>query len=709
MLGQFVSEEFMMVRKLKWSLFLLLFLGLIMIGFQPVDSMASPSGNSIRLVVDGVDITALSSPFIRNDRTLVPVRFVTESIGGKVDWDGSNRVVTLTKGSKKVTLQIDSFLVSYNDGESFELSDVAPVIINDRTYVPVRLVSNALGLFVDWDHDTRTVIIDSSKTVKPVKFHDLAITSITPEQVITGKTTIKFNADEKYKNQVANTRLLLIDPDKRSGFVVDTKPGFVQELTYLPDIEEKGRHLLVVAMYNNQDQLIAGDLVPIRLNLQPQMSIGGIKNFEIYTNRVTFEPKVNVIPAHIEYELTRLDNNRVTTVKEQDPFGSYSWQPGRESQGNYQVVLIAYDYEGNAYRSEPYHFTMTVDGFLTLRGVTEGMRVDRPVSLLANRNFDVTETIFSIRDNATGVENDLAIIPYGNYVFAPNESMSGNKALRVSVRDVFGRLHHSPWVNVTIDGSPNIRLFGVGPNQVVTQDINLRVDSNVDLEQVNYRIKNLDTGTTRIITATDQPATFTPLATDGNNVSVVAEAIYKGSKITSQEIAFKTYLGELFGPQPIVPRNEFLEFASKMALKSFEKTGMSAALQTSQAILETGWGQSIPVDKYTGKFSNNLFGIKGTASNGSVISNTWEVYNGVVYRIDDHFRAYHQVQESWDDHKDILLRLPRYEPFREVMHHSSLGAWAVRRAGYATDPQYPLKLIRIIRQYNLKELDRVTI
>jgi flagellum-specific peptidoglycan hydrolase FlgJ len=146
-----------------------------------------------------------------------------------------------------------------------------------------------------------------------------------------------------------------------------------------------------------------------------------------------------------------------------------------------------------------------------------------------------------------------------------------------------------------------------------------------------------------------------------------------------------------------------------MAKKSFEQTGMSAALQTAQAILETGWGQSLPVDKYTSKFSYNLFGIKGSSTNGSVISNTWEVYNGITYRVDANFRAYNNVQESWDDHKGILLNLDRYKPFRDVMYHSSLGAWAVRRAGYATDPQYPLKLMRIIDLYNLKELDRIKI
>ena len=134
---------------------------------------------------------------------------------------------------------------------------------------------------------------------------------------------------------------------------------------------------------------------------------------------------------------------------------------------------------------------------------------------------------------------------------------------------------------------------------------------------------------------------------------------------------------------------------------------MSAALQAAQGILETGWGQYVPVDKYNNQLSNNLFGIKGSGTNGSVISNTWEVYNGLVYRVDANFRAYHTVEESWDDHKRILLDLSRYQIFRDVMYDSTQAAWAIKRAGYATDPDYSIKLMNIIETYDLHLLDQV--
>ena len=146
----------------------------------------------------------------------------------------------------------------------------------------------------------------------------------------------------------------------------------------------------------------------------------------------------------------------------------------------------------------------------------------------------------------------------------------------------------------------------------------------------------------------------------------------------------------------------------RLAIEAMNKTGMAASIQMAQAILETGWGQYVPVDKYTGRISRNLFGIKGKGSAGSIISNTWEEYNGVLYRIDDYFRAYNSVNESWNDHKKLLLTKERYQIFRDVMFDYVRGAYAIRRAGYATDSGYSGKLIKIINDNNLRKLDEVS-
>ncbi|KUK72704.1 MAG: Uncharacterized protein XD91_1165 [Clostridiales bacterium 38_11] len=682
--------------------------------------MALSSGNigmdaeasTIRLLVDGNDITSLSSPLIVNDRTLIPIRFISEEIGAEVIWDGINRTVKVVIGDRNVLLRIDSYLVEYNNGAVYQLSDVAPLIINDRTYVPLRLISNALGIGIEWDEASRTVIVDSTKTSVMESFHDVKITSLTNNQIIDGKITITLSIGDQYKGIAKEVKLLLLDKDSATGFVVSGEKQLTRSLVYIPSIEENGAKIIALALYDENGKFVAGDTREVRIDVKPQMLINDIKDYGIYYDSVTFSPDVNFVPTYIDYELTKLDNNRVTNIKERDPFGSYTWTPSKESEGNYNLRMIAYDQAGKAYEGKTYTFTILVERYLAIRGVTKDMVINRPVTLLGSRNFDVTETQYIIKDLNTGAETVLTTIPYGGYTWFPGEGYSGDKALMVRVKDIYGTTRDSSYISVKIDGSPKVQLKGVGPNQVLTGDTKLSINTNAEFERVNYILTNNSTGAKRIIAKevnVQDEITYKPVSTDGQNVSIVAEALYKGQKIYSDSVSFRVYLGELYGPKAIIEKDRFLEFASGMAKKSFEKTGMSAALQTAQAILETGWGQSLPVDKYSGKFSNNLFGIKGSSTNGSVTSNTWEVYNGTTYRVDAAFRAYNNVQESWDDHKGILLNLDRYKPFRDVMYHSSLGAWAVRRAGYATDPQYPLKLMRIINLYDLKELDRIKI
>ncbi len=171
----------------------------------------------------------------------------------------------------------------------------------------------------------------------------------------------------------------------------------------------------------------------------------------------------------------------------------------------------------------------------------------------------------------------------------------------------------------------------MGPNQVLTGDATLSVSSNVTLDNVIYTLINKKTGEKRYLGQNinqDEKITFSPTSSDEGNVTLQAEGMYQGAVLYTEKIDFKIYLQTLYGPKAVIEKSEFLGLASGLATDSFNKTGMSASLQTAQAILETGWGQRLPVDKYSGKFSYNLFGIKGSATNGSVISNTWEVYNG---------------------------------------------------------------------------------
>ena len=97
-------------------------------------------------------------PVIENDRTVVPVRAITESIGAEVSWDEDTRTVTVTKGDTVIKMVIDS-AEAYVNGEKVD-PDADAHIVDGRTIVPLRFVAESLNLNVTWDDASRTVIID---------------------------------------------------------------------------------------------------------------------------------------------------------------------------------------------------------------------------------------------------------------------------------------------------------------------------------------------------------------------------------------------------------------------------------------------------------------------------------------------------------------------------------------------------------------------
>lgn len=118
-------------------------------------------GNS-KMTVDGASKSIDEQgtvPVIRNDRTLLPVRAVFEAMGGTVGWDNASRVVTLTKDGKTLYLGINNTLSWDSNGKYYTL-DSAPIILNNRTMLPIRFVVEYFGGSVAWNATTKTVTIN---------------------------------------------------------------------------------------------------------------------------------------------------------------------------------------------------------------------------------------------------------------------------------------------------------------------------------------------------------------------------------------------------------------------------------------------------------------------------------------------------------------------------------------------------------------------
>lgn len=676
-------------------------------------NMVLVSGKTdIRLFVDGKDITDLAAPVIENDRSLVPIRFIAEALGAEVSWDDINRSVTIVLGSKSLFLKIDSFIVKYNNGEFYNLSDVAPKIIDDRTYVPLRLISNAFGIGIEWDGTNRTINIDSSKTSEVQPFFDVEITSLTNGDKITKETSIGFSIGQNLEAIATEVKILLLDIASFDGYLIARGNSSIRNFNYKPGPEDNGEKILAVALFNEQGKFIGGDSIAVKIEQIPSVAVGGIQNLQIISETVSIYPEVNFNAAYVTYKIENKKSGKIQTIKEQDALGSIKWKPSWEQNGINNITITAYDSTGLTHESPPISVMASVSRELELTGVTADSTINKEITLYASRNYDVNETQFLIKDAKTGIISTLGIIPYGGFKWFPGPDDSGQKFLFTKVKDTSGVYHESTMVKVTIDGSPKILLKGIGPLQVLTASAELSITSNITPISTRYVLIHKASGQTKYISPDaigSVKATLSPLSAFEGDCSIQAEVSYSGMTLLSEKINFRVFSGKTYGPEPIIEKDKFLDFASTLAVSSMNLTGMSAALQTAQAILESGWGQSVPVDKYNGTFSNNLFGIKGTGNNGSVISNTWEVYNGISYRVDDYFRAYKTITDGWDDHKSFLMKYSRYETFRSVMYNCTDGAWALKRAGYATDPLYAVKLIKIIILYNLKSLDKTSL
>lgn len=115
--------------------------------------------NDVKVVLDGKTLSFDVPPQIIDDRTMVPVRAIFEALNASVNWDQKTKTVTSKKGNTKIELTIDSKIMYVN---SKKITIDAPAcIVDDRTLVPLRAISEAYDIGVDWNAKTKTVVMYS--------------------------------------------------------------------------------------------------------------------------------------------------------------------------------------------------------------------------------------------------------------------------------------------------------------------------------------------------------------------------------------------------------------------------------------------------------------------------------------------------------------------------------------------------------------------
>lgn len=124
--------------------------------------------NDIKIWINGDYVKTDTAPVIENNRALVPVRVISENLGYNVDWNNETREISISNNENdniKITLKSDNNIISIsNNKNNFTKNislDTPPRIINNRTMIPVRTVSELFNHKINWDSANRTIIIGS--------------------------------------------------------------------------------------------------------------------------------------------------------------------------------------------------------------------------------------------------------------------------------------------------------------------------------------------------------------------------------------------------------------------------------------------------------------------------------------------------------------------------------------------------------------------
>ena len=153
------------MNKLKLGL-----LAVVLIVTMFLTSFPAVASSPIKVLLNGNYLSFDVPPDNISGRTMVPMRTIFEALGASVQWDGSSNTITAIKDNTIVQATIGYTLINVNGNRT--QMDIAPVIINGRTLVPVRFISEAFGCDVTWDGLTNTVLISSQNSYEQIQPQD---------------------------------------------------------------------------------------------------------------------------------------------------------------------------------------------------------------------------------------------------------------------------------------------------------------------------------------------------------------------------------------------------------------------------------------------------------------------------------------------------------------------------------------------------------
>lgn len=305
------------------------------------------TGPDVTLILNDIkfEVTeGLMPPIIIENRTLVPVREVFETLGGKVEWYADERAVEIELESKKVKLWIDNYTAEV-DGIETKL-DVPAKIISSKTMVPARFISEKCGLNVEWDDATKTVTIKMEEKELPIaQINSIEYTKVNGVNCVVVKANSEISGYKYFS--LAEPNRLILDVEN-SKFAYETKSQEINDDTVSTmrfGKQENNVNRIVLDLFAKLEDYIvvqSADKRVLYLALDEKLELDEPKE-EPKKDETKTDDKVENIPTDNnkkdETEIPDLDN---TEVPKDD---------STESKIDYSLIISAIKYNATSNRT----------------------------------------------------------------------------------------------------------------------------------------------------------------------------------------------------------------------------------------------------------------------------------------------------------------------------------------------------------------------
>lgn len=142
-------------------------------------------------------------------------------------------------------------------------------------------------------------------------------------------------------------------------------------------------------------------------------------------------------------------------------------------------------------------------------------------------------------------------------------------------------------------------------------------------------------------------------------------------------------------------QQQFIQSLYPLAKKAGDKLGLDPKILLAQVALETGWGKHILGDDESKQSSHNLFNIKSINPQDGLLKNALEYTKGEIKSIASRFKTYDNYEQSFNDYVNFIQSNPRYKNAINATNDARNYIKEIQQAGYATDPEYATKVIKI--------------